>query len=97
MKEAPEADDECACCRSHTVAPQRATIRFGAEAAVPCWPGARTYAQEDGSTIVETKWLGGIWLPKQIASQMGSAQVIKPAELKEAAAAYARSLLACAS
>ena len=71
-----------------------AHVLFKAGANIPEWPEGKIVEENaDGSKIMEIRWLGGMWLPKQIVAQFGCAKVLDPPKLKEAALAYAEKLL----
>ncbi len=74
--------------------PVYAYIKFAPGADIPEWPDSQLVdVEDDGSNIVEVKWLGGLWLSKQIASQLGCAKIIDPPQLKQATHEYVEKLL----
>jgi len=55
------------------------------------WPGARMTEQSpDGTTIVEVPFAGTEWIARQVLARLGRAEVLEPAEVRDAVARMAR-------
>jgi len=75
-----------------------ATVRFAPGAAVPDshdWPG-RTIAgtDADGRVTITVPYQGEQWVARQVVSYLGQAEVLAPAEVREAVRALGEHLLA---
>jgi proteasome accessory factor C len=64
----------------------RARVRFDPDVEVPEreWPGLRVVSEEPSGTIVEVPYAGTAWIARQVASFLGAAEVLEPAELRRA-------------
>lgn len=57
------------------------------------WPGMRLAEESpDGTIVVEVPYAGTGWIARQVAARLGAAEVIEPAEVREAVAALAAAL-----
>lgn len=64
-----------------------ARVRFEGGEAVSDreWPGMRIVSREaDGAVIVEVPYSGTSWIARQVVAQLGRAEVLEPAEVREA-------------
>ena len=77
-----------------TPAATKALISLAAGVPIPGWPRVSKARKPnaDGSTTFGTPWLGGPWLPKQLASYGAAVIRIEPGALAQAVGDYARSL-----
>ncbi|MBE0416356.1 MAG: WYL domain-containing protein [Coriobacteriia bacterium] len=71
----------------------RALVRFEAGVEVPEreWPGMRVISEEPSGTVVEVPYAGTGWISRQVASFLGAAEVLEPAEVRRAVAELAAS------
>ena len=77
-----------------TTEPVYAYVKFLQDANIPEWPDSEfVETTKDGCKIMKVKWLGGLWLPKQIAAQLGDAVIIDPPQLKQETHKYVKSLI----
>lgn len=74
----------------------RARVRFDADAQIPEreWPGMCVAQVADGCTTVEVPYAGTAWIARQVLSYLGSAEVLEPAEVREAVARLAAAEIA---
>jgi len=57
------------------------------------WPGMRLAEEPaDGSLVVEVPYAGTGWIARQVVARLGAAEVLEPAEVREAVAALASSI-----
>lgn len=72
-----------------------ARVTLAAGSRIPDWPGATIPKKPavSGNVAVSVTWLGGPWLPKQIASLGPSVLAVEPDDLLDEVRAYARGLL----
>jgi len=57
------------------------------------WPGMRLGEEHaDGSIIVEVPYAGTGWIARQVVARLGAAEVLEPAEVREAVVALANSI-----
>ena len=64
-----------------------ARIRFSAGEPVSDreWPGMRVVETlADGAIVVEVPYSGTDWIARQVAARLGAAEVLEPAEVREA-------------
>lgn len=58
------------------------------------WPGLRLAEEHtDGSLVVEVPYAGADWIARQVVARLGAAEVLEPAEVREAAAALANAIM----
>ncbi len=70
-----------------------ATVRLapGEEFSARDWPGAHmTAVDDDGSVVVAVPYAGTGWIARQVLARLGGAQVLEPAEVRNAVADLAR-------
>ena len=58
------------------------------------WPGATLETRPDGSTLVRVGYQTVPWIARRVAARLGEAEVIEPAEVREAVRALADAVLA---
>jgi len=74
----------------------RATVRFasdGPDLSDREWPGATFERADDGSVTARIPYAGTAWIARRIAARLGDAEVLEPAEVREAVVATAREML----
>ncbi len=73
----------------------RATVRFDDAAGLEDrdWPGAAMTRTADGGAEAQVPYAGTGWLARRVAAAMGGAEVIAPAEMRDAVRALAGELL----
>lgn len=74
----------------------RATVRFARlepDLTEREWPGAVFEMQDDGSVVAEVPYAGTSWIARKVAARLGDAEVLRPAEVRDAVARTARRLL----
>jgi proteasome accessory factor C len=74
----------------------RATVRFASAAPDLTdreWPGATFDHAVDGSVTASIPYAGTSWISRRIAARIGAAEVLEPAEVREAVARTARDVL----
>lgn len=58
------------------------------------WPGMRLAEEHaDGSVVVEVPYAGTGWIARQVVARLGAAEVLEPAEVREAAGMLAHEIL----
>ncbi|MDF1542018.1 MAG: WYL domain-containing protein [Anaerosomatales bacterium] len=57
------------------------------------WPGLRIVSEDASGTLIELPYAGTEWIARQVASFLGAARVLKPAEVREKIARLAASEL----
>lgn len=48
------------------------------------WPGMRVVAQDETGVLIDVPYSGTTWVSRQVLSRLGAAEVLAPAELREA-------------
>ena len=74
----------------------RALVRLAAGVELPEreWPGMRVLSEDASGTLVELPYAGTGWISRQVASYLGAAEVLEPAEVREAVSCLAAAELA---
>jgi proteasome accessory factor C len=74
----------------------RAVVRLAAGVELPEreWPGMRVLSADASGTLVELPYAGTGWVSRQVASYLGAAEVLEPAEVREAVSRLAAAELA---
>lgn len=58
------------------------------------WPGMRLAEErDDGTFVVEVPYAGTGWIARQVVARLGAAEVLEPAEVREAVAALANAAM----
>lgn len=89
------SENRSATKRRESQRPVKARVVLKPGTRVPDWPGLRKAKKQpaDGSISFSVPWFESPWLAKQLASMGQSVSKAEPAELAQAAASYAASLL----
>jgi proteasome accessory factor C len=74
----------------------RALVRLAAGVELPEreWPGMRVLSEDASGTLVELPYAGTGWISRQVASYLGAAEVLEPAEVRQAVSHLAAAELA---
>lgn len=74
----------------------RATVRFATDAPDLTdreWPGATFERTADGAVIARIPYAGTAWIARRVAARLGDAEVLEPADVRDAVAETAREML----